>query len=214
MPDTDYTTTAAVKEVLGIGVSAPDTQFDTRIAAIIPQVSRAMDWHVFGPTDIGFSTADNTAKTFTEFHDGGCRSIILARWISDDATERGETEIVEDGVELTVDDDFFVESYPARRIFRVDGAEKFTLNFANGTRNIKVTYKPAHAATPSDIVRVANEESARAFLVQNTSIGDGGFLAVSQRTPDAGTVLTYRDDQWSPQSLRTLENYRKRLSFS
>ncbi len=209
MGDVELTTIANVKLRLNI----TDSDSDTLLSELVLHVSSAIDLKVFGPNQIGFRTESNSIELLEEFHDGGCPSIILHRSLSNVPAERLEIVLLEDGVTLTQGADFQVDEFPARTVYRTSAADLFNRRFAQGDRNIQVTYKPAYRFAPLDIIRVANEETARAYLSGINNSTDGGFLVVDQRSTDAGQDVTYKPYDFSPMSLRILDVYKKHLSF-
>lgn len=207
----DYTVLSEVKEKLGI--VSPD--HDTQIGRYIEQVSRMIDTFVFGPATVGFqiSGAGGSGLKLVEFHDGGFESIVMKGFFSEDPTFRDAVTLLEDGVQLLQGTDYFIDIYPARTVYRTDTDGNFTRSFAPGRRNIKVNYQTAYIFAPADIMSVAETETARMFLEANTKTGDGGFLAISQRTPDGGDTISYRDSGFSEMSMSILKAYKYKQSF-
>lgn len=210
-----YTGREDVKVLLGIAAGV-DAVLDPLLDALILQVSSAFDSHIFGtsaPRDQGLVIT----QVATEYHDGGMTTVIPNYLMAESETRRAPatTEIVvsEDGVELVAGVDWHIDDFPSNIIHRTSEAEVFGRRFAAGHRNIKVVYPPAYEFVPHDIARAANEECARAYKGWNTDSGDGGALGITQRTPDAGTTLTYTVDDVSAMTLRVLESYKKQRAF-
>lgn len=205
-----YTTLADIRA--RINNDKVDAALDALLTDIISQVSTSIDMFVFGPVgqvNKGFINAVDV----TEFYDGGFDAVVLRQLFTDDLTARDTIKVFEDGTELTIDVDFQIDDFPSRTVRRTFEAEKFAARFTVGQRNIKVIYRPAYAILPDDIRRVADEETIRAFKGANTNAGDGGSIGITQRTPDAGTSLTYGPDDFTPTTLRILRQHRDRLQF-
>ena len=163
---------------------------------------------------MGFRTGGGpTPDELVEYHDGGFESIVLRRALDVVAATRDLVVLLQDGVTLTQGTEYQIDAHPSRTIHRIDGADNFTISFAKGRRNIKVTYTAEAADAPADIARVVEEETARAYLAGNNDSTDGGHLVISQRTPDAGDSITYRADDFSLHSQRVLRTHRDGQRF-
>jgi hypothetical protein len=222
---TPYTTHDAVKVKLGISLDA-DVPLDAYLDGLILSVSALFDTTVWGPSAFTSEIEGQGRGGFvweidaSEFHDGGSNAITLDRLVVDGSSaERGSILAWEDSVLLTQDEDFMIDKYPSRTLYRLsafkvtDSEKKFAAVFAPGYRNILVQYRPAYEVAPDDVVRACDEETARAFKAGNSQSTDGGFIGITGRTPDAGTAMNYTLDDLTPTTMRMLDGYRKRLSF-
>lgn len=202
MPDA-YTTKTRVKGYLSIADG--DVSHDTELDELIAGVSSVFD----KVTGRSF-----TQEELTEFHDGlpVGGGIPLYQIPSEDATDRGNITVAEDGAALTVDVDWFIGSHPAQSIWRLDGAgNQGMFNFALGTRNIEVTYLTEFKVLPDDIALAATEEVVRRFKHLNTTAAAGdNRIGVVSISPETGTGLSFAPDDLSPATLRTLNSYRLR----
>lgn len=216
MPLGAYTSLASVKTTLGI----TGTGSDTFLTRLITEISAAFDTFAFGTGPNRFF--GNTVEI--RYFDGGVEAIPVDILINDALTKRQDPSLLvfEDGVKLIlqviapVGDDsegVFIGPYPDNTLRRLAGHDNFDATFAKGTRNIRVQISPAFDDAPLDINHAMDEEVARAFKNANTNSGDGGALGITQRTPDAGTVLSYGPDDWTLATLRLLNGYKKRLRF-
>lgn len=209
---TSYALATRVLERMG-NLSPVQSETDT-IDLLIDAVSRAFDNYVFGPGLNGFVwTVD-----VVEFHDGGATGIVLDRLLSDDDTLRGAVVVVIDGDTLVQGTDFMVDEFPSRTLRKINGADKFGSVFDAGLRNVKITYRPAYFVTgtgtdiaPEDINRACEEETIRAYKAGNEKSSLGGYIGVTQRTPDDGTIVSYTVDEWSKSTRDTLHTYKNRL---
>jgi hypothetical protein len=208
---TAYTDHDAVKVKLGISLD-PDVPLDAYIDGLILSVSALFDTIVWGPSvlDAGFVP---DGIFIIEVHDGGTNAITLNRLLSDDTTERTTTIVMENGITLTRLDDYNSDQFPANTIYRSSSQGIYDIPFAPGYRNIVISYRGAYKATPPDVARACDEETARAFKAGNSQSTDGGFIGITGRTPDAGTTLSYTVDDLTATTMRMLDGYRKRLSF-
>jgi hypothetical protein len=212
---TAYTTHDAVKTKLGLDLIV-DAGLDAYLDSLILQVSSLFDTTVFGPVAVSGFLPDEGR---TEYHDGGSDAIILSRLLSEFGLDRTTTLLIEeDGNALAfITGDWFLNTFPAQTIFRTSGTSQLDIVFdriwAPGHKNIKVTYTLGYIALPDDVARACDEESARAFKAGTSDTGDGGFIALGGRTPEAGTTLDYTVDDLTPTTMRMLDGYRKRLSF-
>ena len=216
MTTTAYTTKESVIAKLGLG-AVTDAGLEAYIDSLILQVSALFDTIVWGPDPFGFVWSTNE----TEYFDGGQHTITLGR-LMDQTLRATSTTITEDGLPLIVtglNPDVLINPYPSNTIWRLSASgvlaldNRFDRVFSPGNRNIIVTYRPAYSAPPADVARACDEESARAFKAGTSDTGDGGFIALTGRTPDAGTTLSYTLDDLTATTMRMLDGYRKRLSF-
>jgi hypothetical protein len=208
---TAYTTHDAVKEKLGISLD-PDAVLDPYLDELILSVSSLFDTIVWGPTTLDSGFVPGVLLN-VERHDGGANTIILNRLLTDDNTDRLTLLVHENDVLLTRLDDYDIDAFPAKTVYRASSQGVFDIPFAPGYRNIRVSYPGAYKIVPDDVVRATDEETARAFKAGNSQSTDGGFIGITGRTPDAGTTLSYTADDLTATTMRMLDGYRKRLSF-
>jgi hypothetical protein len=207
---TAYTDHDAVKTKLGISLD-PDVTLDAYIDGLILSVSGLFDTIVWGPS--GLISGFVPSGFFVEYHDGGARTIILNRLLTDDGADRSATIVTENEIVLSLAADFQIDQFPSNTLYRISEEDLFDSLWSPGYRNIKVTYSGAYKTTPDDVVRACDEETARAFKAGNSQSTDGGFIGITGRTPDAGTALNYTVDDLTATTMRMLDGYRKRLSF-
>ena len=161
-----------------------------------------------------FGTADALSRQ--EKHTGGFGgddAIVLRHVVAPGNASRVKSVIVEDGATLTYLTDYeFGDSEDERtRILYRLGDQ----GWSREHRGVEVQYVSGYIEQnitglnfPEDIRRACEDETARLYKAANTSSGDGGFIAITQRTPDSGSVLTYTTDDLSPIVKRTLDAYR------
>lgn len=196
-----YTTLAQVKDAIGGTV---DAQHDDNINLVIEEVSRAFDAYV-GQSFVGTGQV--------EFHDGWSfrNGIALDRMPSEDAATRALASVVENGVTLVQDDDWFFEPFPSRLIYRTNGtALSFQgARFRAGERNIQVTYETAFKVLPAEIRLACRDESVHRWQGFNWTGATGGRIGLNSFTPGDGTVFDFTVDDFSPMTLRILQPYRE-----
>ncbi len=191
-----------------------DGSQDVYLGDLNDQISAEIEQFVFGENVLGFRTGGGSpVDVLVEYHDGGFHSIVTRRDISDVTATRDLVALTENGITLTQGTEYHLDAHPSRTLRRLDGADNFRAVFASGRRNIKVTYTGESLNPPADIVRVAEEETARAYLAGHNDSTDGGNLVVSQRSPDAGDSITYRSSEFSEQSLRIMRTHRDGSRF-
>ncbi len=199
-----YTTKERVK--VSLGIVASDTSQDSEIDKIILEVSQWFDTE---------ATDSFTQLSRVEFYDGFSlqNGIPLNHLPSEDATDRGNLAVEENGVVLVNGTDFAIDEFPSRVLQRTNGtAEDFAgARWRVGERNVKVTYLTAFKVLPLDVQLAANDESHDAFAKKNIAgyIGDGPAIGLESRTPETGTGLSYSIDDFSPGTVRMLSRYRQ-----
>jgi hypothetical protein len=197
MAAADYTTVARVKDLVGV----TDAGADAPMAEIITGVSRLFDQLVGVPF---------YQLLAVEYHDGWSyrNGITLNAIPSEDITDRGAVTVKEDGVALTIADDFVLDDYPSAMLWRVkDGV--FSARWATGERNIQVTYATRFKEIPEDVARAATEESARAYQNRNVDNVESNRIGITQRTPESGTGVSYDVDALSATTTSMLNAYRQ-----
>lgn len=201
MAGNTYTTKTRVKKHLKI--EDADTSFDTTLDELIAGVSDGFDQ---------YAEMEFVQRSQDEYHDGMdvALGIVLDRVPSEDDAERTAMVVLEGGVALVRNTDFFIGLHPARTILKLDGAGGHgNFHFAVGTRNVQVTYLTEFKVTPADIELAATEECARMFKNLNTTTAGGDDrIGVTSKSPEPGTALTYADDAWSPHTRQVLDAYR------
>ncbi len=207
MPDFDYADPLGVAYKLGLSPTPPG-----ELDGLITQVSRLMDEYVY--PGHSFGTADALSRQ--EKHTGGFGgddAIVLRHVVAPGNANRVKSVIVEDGATLTYLTDYEFgdsEDERTRILYRLGDR-----GWSREHRGVEVQYVSGYIEQsitglnfPQDIRRACEDETARLYKAANTSSGDGGFIAITQRTPDSGSVLTYTTDDLSPIVKRTLDAYR------
>lgn len=193
---TSYATIAQVKLAIGITSALHDAE----LTEIVSQVSRGFDT-IYGE---GFDS-----QSRKEWHNGFASGDgLLLDHIPDDTTPA--FVVVEDTTTLTIADDYRVSDYPSRLLTRMDDADTVRLSgFVPGQKNVRVEYDSRFTVIPDDIERACIEESVRAWQVRNSSgASDGNRIGITQRSPEAGTSLTYTEDDFSATTMRILNAYK------
>lgn len=176
---TGLTTLAKVKSYLGISETADDTLLQN----IIDSVSEAIE-HYCGRR---FALEERT-----EFYDGEgssslvlkCRPVESVSSIIDDTSHNFPAS-------AEMDDDFYV-FYPEAGIIELTNG-----TFANGKRNVKVTYTAGFSVVPPAVEQAAN------ILIGNYyNRGHSGGDGLDSESLGAYTV-SYNDAEW-PASVRGL----------
>lgn len=201
-----YATTAQVKLAIPITVAT----FDANIQDIIDGLSSFFD------TRYGVSFE---SVTRVEFHDGRRTEdgLILQRHPDPDSDlwDSSSAEVLEDGIALVRDTDYFVDTPVSRRLLRMDGAgELQSPGFAAGTRNVKVTFPTRFAVIPEDLKAATVAESVRTWKRLNYSAtNDGGAAGLVSRGPETGTSLSFVVEDLMPSTVRMLDAYRQQRDF-
>ena len=183
----DYCTVAEVNEVLGQSAAVDSTL----IGSIITQVSGLFD-------RLTGETFASTSRTQTVSGLNGIAVIVLEfRPIS-------ITSVVEDSTTL----DSGLYELDGYRLWRVN-SNGTTINWANGTRNIVVTYASGFSTTPPAIHRACIEETVRGYMAANTQTGEGNRIGLTGKSPEFGGSYSYTEDDLSPITLRAVNAYRR-----
>lgn len=196
---------ASINLILGITTGDADVRLDE----LNDQISFEVEQFVFGSNLGGFRTTGGPVPPDeVEYHDGGIDAVILRRLLSDQDDDRDAVVVLENGITLTQGTDYHIDTFPSVTVRRLAGvADDFKAVFASGSRNVKVTYKLS-PNPPGDIARVVEQEVARAYLMALNDSTEGGFLVISQRSPDAGDSVTYRDTGFTEHTMEVLRRWR------
>jgi len=206
-----YGTPEGVAHKLGSELTA---ELDSELTALLVQVSRFADTYVGGP---GHSFA-RTVRT--EKHDGSYWNGIVLAW-TPAPDQLTDLEVTENGAALVDGTDYELDPYPSRMLWRLGGGDRQSARFVPGEANVTVRYASGYEvdgmgtpggtqppAVPADIIRCVEDEATRLYKAANTDSTDGGFIGITQRTPDSGAVLSYTTDDLSPICKRSLDTYR------
>jgi len=193
---TSYATIEQVKARIVITT----TEHDTVLTEIVAQVSRGFDT-IYGE---GFDS-----QSRKEWHNGFASGDgMLLDHIPDADTPA--FDVTEDTTTLTIDTEFRVSDYPSRMLTRMEDADTVRLGgFVPGQKNVRVEYTSRFTVIPDDIERACIDESVRAWQVRNSSgASDGNRIGISNRSPEAGTGLTYTEDDFTATTMRILNAYK------
>lgn len=168
--------------------AAVDSAF---IGSLITQVSGLFD-------RLTGETFASTARTQTVSGLDGIAVIVL------EFRPLSVTTVVEDSTTL----DSGLYELDGFRLWRVN-SNGTTINWANGVRNIVVTYSSGFSTTPPAIHRACIEEVVRGYMTANTETGEGNRIGLTGKSPEFGGSYSYTEDDLTPITLRAVNSYRR-----